>query len=253
MSTFYSATNILRKNLRTHLLFLCTLYSFSEGNTQTYITAPGGMQSGIPTRAANERGVVKNGSEIDTKSDRSEVRDFYIKKVGSGKVLINWSGHSEADLNYFTVERSRDGINYDGKAIVFGSLTLDSNQQYSFTDKGLTKGSYFYRLKRVNNDGSYRLCATNTVYINDEKGEIKLVTFPNPSGDEIKVILPDSWLQKKVTFEFYNTSGQIACKQTASSAGKTEALNIAMMPAGLYTVKAFTPNEYAAIIRIIKR
>ena len=241
MTTIFSTNNVVKKDLRIYLLFLCCLYFFSKGNTQAYSTASGKVRSGIST------------SKIDTLANRSKVHGFYIKKAGPNKVLINWNGQSETDLNYYTIERSRDGINYEGKAIIFTNPALDSNQQYSFADKELTIGDYFYRLRSVYNDGSYRLCATNTISVTDEKEKLKLVVFPNPSQGEIKIILPDSWLQQRVNFEFYNTSGQLAGKYTASSASKTETLNITMMRPGLYAVKAFTSTEYAAIERIIKR
>lgn len=253
MSTLYPTSNILNKILRTYLLCLCTVYSFSEGNTQTCITASDGVQSGTSKWVATETGFVKNNSDIDTMDISREVRVFDIKKAGSDKVLLSWTGNSETNLNYYTVERSRDGINYERKAIIFGNLTADPHQPYSFTDKGLTKGSYFYRLKAVNNDGSYRLCATDIVNFNDENKQLQLVTFPNPSGNEIKVTLPDSWLQKKVTFEFYNTNGQLSGKQTINSVTKTEILNITALTAGTYVIKALTPNENAAVGRIIKR
>lgn len=253
MSTLYPTSNILNKTLRTYLLFLCTLYSFSEGNTQTCITASDGVQSGTSKWVAAETGFVKNNSDIDTMDISREVRVFDIKKAGSDKVLLSWTGNSETNLNYYTVERSRDGVSYEEKAIFWGNLNSDSNQHYSFIDKGLAKGSYFYRLKTVNNDGSYRLCATDIVNFNDENKQLQLVIFPNPSGNEIKVTLPDSWLLEKVTFEFYNASGQLVAKQTNSSAGKTKILNIATLPAGVYVVKASGANENAAIGRIIKR
>ena len=252
MSTFYPTNSILSKSLRTCFLFLCTLYSFSEGNAQTRTTS-GGVQSSTYIRLKHEKGFEKNSNEIDTINSRNDVRTFDIKKTGADRVLLSWTGRSDTNLNYYMVERSRDGANYEEKAIFFGNLYSDSNRHYSFTDKGLTKGAYFYRLKMVNNDESYRLCATNTVYLSDEKEQIKLFTFPNPSSDEIKITLPDSWQQKKVTFEFYNTSGQLSGKQTISSATKTEILNITALTKGTYVVKAFTPTENAAVGRIIKR
>jgi hypothetical protein len=223
MLTFYPTSNTLNIVSRICFLLLCTFYFLSEGNTQTDVI------------------------------NRSEVQVLDIKKTGSDKVLLSWTGQSETNLNYYMVERSRDGVNYEEKAIFFGNLSPDSNQHYSFTDRGLAKGSYFYRIKMVNNDKSYRLCATNTVYFNDEKEQLQLVTFPNPSSSEIKVTLPDSWLQKKVTFEIYNTSGQLANKQTTNSASKTEALNITTLLAGIYNVKASTVTDDVAVGRIIKR
>ncbi len=223
MLTFYPTSNTLNIIPRICFLLLCIFYFLSEGNTQVAVI------------------------------NKSEIQVLDIKKTGSDKVLLSWTGHSEANLNYYIVERSRDGVNYEEKAILFGNLSPDSNQHYSFTDRGLAKGSYFYRIKMVNNDESYRLCATNTVYFNDEKERLQLVAFPNPSGREIKVTLPDSWLQKKVTFEFYNASGQLANKQIASSAGKTETLNITTLPTGVYAVKASIVTEMAAVGRIIKR
>lgn len=250
MSAFYPTNSTLNKFLRTCFLFLCTLYSFSKGNTQTR-TASGGVQGSISIQIRDEKWFETSSNEIDTV--KNNVRTFDIKKTGTDKVLLSWDGRSETNLNYYMIERSRDGVNYEGKAIFFGNLYSDSNQHYSFIDKGLAKGSYFYRLKVVNNDGSYRLCATNTVSFDDEREQRQLATFPNPSSNEIKVLIPDSWVQEKVTFEFYNVSGQLSGKQTINSAAKSEILNITTLATGAYVVKAFTPAKSAAVGRIIKR
>lgn len=241
MLTFYPSGNTLNIVLRICFFLPCTLYFLSEGNTQISNTASGGVQSSSFKWVVPEIGVVKNISETDTGMIRSEGWIPDIKKTGSDKVLLSWTGQSETNLNYYIVERSRDGVHYQEKAIFLGNIFTDSNQHYSFTEKGLAAGSYFYRIKMVNNDDSYRLCATASVYFNDENEQLQLVTFPNPSSSEIKV-----------TFEFYNASGQLANKQTAISAGKTEILNITTLPAGIYAVKAFTVTENA-VGRIIKR
>ena len=74
-----------------------------------------------------------------------------------GAVTLTWKTISETDNLGFYVERS-DGMPTAFKTIpnsfIPGNGTTLQQHQYSWTDNGLVAGSYFYRLKQVDRDGS---------------------------------------------------------------------------------------------------
>jgi Secretion system C-terminal sorting domain len=117
--------------------------------------------------------------------------------LSNNKVLINWSTASEKNNDYFTVERSKDGINFDVVSIVKGAGNSKVQIDYSETDYNPYLGLSYYRLKQTDKDGkvSYSELEVVKSAINAEKS---LVVYPNPSsgtvtieysGDETKKVL----------------------------------------------------------------
>ena len=69
-------------------------------------------------------------------------------------VVIEWSTASETNNNFFTIEKSTDGINFIAIGTVSGAGTSSSTLNYSFTDNNTLAGTIYYRLRQTNYDGN---------------------------------------------------------------------------------------------------
>jgi hypothetical protein len=95
------------------------------------------------------------------------------------KVELNWSTASE--LNNFGFEIERSTNNNDWILIGFkeGKGTTTETNYYSFTDRNLTAGKYYYRLRQVDFDGSFEY--SPTVEVDIIANEFALMqNYPNP-------------------------------------------------------------------------
>ena len=74
--------------------------------------------------------------------------------INNKKVNLSWETVSEINNNYFAIEKSSDGINFQAIGKVNGAGTSNSIKQYSFVDD---KPAYInqYRLKQVDFDGKF--------------------------------------------------------------------------------------------------
>jgi hypothetical protein len=70
-----------------------------------------------------------------------------------GNADLTWSTASETNCDFYTIERSYDGVSYFslGKTKGFGNAIVMHN--YAFRDPGLMPGKYYYRLGQTDNDG----------------------------------------------------------------------------------------------------
>ncbi len=73
-------------------------------------------------------------------------------------VLLRWVTASEINNDFFQVERSRDGINYETIGKMQGAGTINSLNNYEFSDAELPAGMIgasvlYYRLRQVDYDG----------------------------------------------------------------------------------------------------
>jgi len=115
-----------------------------------------------------------------------ELLNFNAVK-NNNKVDINWQTISETQNDYFTVERSKDGINFETVSIVKGSSDSKNIIDYSETDFTPYNGISYYRLKQTDINGKFTY--SKMVAVNYHFAEFGLEVFPNPSFGDFKINL----------------------------------------------------------------
>jgi hypothetical protein len=103
---------------------------------------------------------------------------FDAKKSGH-QVMCSWVTSSEINNDYFTIERSADGIKYDSVLAIKGAGNSSNELHYACSDKNPLLGNSYYRLKQTNYDGSSSWSDAVHMYI--EKISSSYAIFPNPS------------------------------------------------------------------------
>ncbi len=112
----------------------------------------------------------------------------------SNDVLLNWKTESEYNNKGFEIQRSNNGNDWYAVNFIDGVVESATGRNYSYTDKGLAPGLYYYRLKQVDNDGVFRNSPVVTATISG-KGRILLFqNSPNPfrSTATIRFDLPNA-------------------------------------------------------------
>ncbi len=75
--------------------------------------------------------------------------------VNESDITLNWMTATEINNSGFYVER-RNGIeSWNNLGFIEGHGTTTEKQSYNFVDKNLVSGIYYYRLKQIDNDGSF--------------------------------------------------------------------------------------------------
>lgn len=92
-------------------------------------------------------------------------------------VKLNWATASELSNDYFVVERSVNGWNWQAFDVVTGSGTSSSMIHYESIDKNPSDQISYYRLRQVDFNGSVRF--SDIISIDRAHDVFKL--FPNPS------------------------------------------------------------------------
>lgn len=70
-------------------------------------------------------------------------------------VLLEWTTASEENNDYFSIERSIDGVTWKVLGNVGGAGTTSATHYYSFEDTKPVSGISYYRLKQVDFNGEY--------------------------------------------------------------------------------------------------
>lgn len=98
------------------------------------------------------------------------------------EVELKWVTETETNNDYFTIERSRDGITFEAIQTINGSGNSTSKKYYSFIDKNKISEKSYYRLSQTDYNGDKEIFAIQVV--NCELPD-KIELFPNPFDKEI--------------------------------------------------------------------
>ncbi len=106
-----------------------------------------------------------------------------------------------------TKEGRREG--WEKVGFVAGAGTSNSPHEYSYSDANLSSGRYAYRLKQIDQDGSYKYSESNEIEIGLAPRELTLAqNYPNPFNPTttIEFTVPENG---HVLLRVYNSLGQL--------------------------------------------
>ncbi len=135
------------------------------------------------------------------------------------QVDLSWATASEINNDYFTVERSSDGLHFTEVLRKQGAGNNTSTIYYKDIDQNPLSGISYYRLKQTDYDGHYSYSKTNSVTNKPKNNEsvLKLVSIsPNPFSEKFKV----GFTMKQtgpVEIQLLNSSGNIVEKEVILS------------------------------------
>jgi len=149
-------------------------------------------------------------------------------------VMLEWSTASEENNDYFTIERSTDGVNFDEIVdVVEGSGTTQEITEYNYMDRNAHIGVNYYRIKQTDYNGDFDFSEVRVVIIN---GEHSLTVYPNPARGSATVLLPEGSGSDIVTVT--DISGNVIYTQEVTNKNVTKVqLEINEIRSGIYFVK----------------
>ena len=113
----------------------------------------------------------------------------------NSKNLLTWSTASEYNNDFFTIERSIDGNNWEIVSIIDGVGTSTSIMNYSYLDYTFTKNSInYYRLKQTDFNGQYKYSSIIAID-NQATKYIKSIITYDIMGQEAADTKPGMYIQ----------------------------------------------------------
>jgi uncharacterized repeat protein (TIGR02543 family) len=94
--------------------------------------------------------------------------------------LLRWATATELNSKQFEVERSTDGKIYQTIGTISAAGNSLTTRTYEFIDKSTLGNMAAYRLKMIDEDGSFKY-SDPCVVLNHESGSNKTLIYPNPS------------------------------------------------------------------------
>lgn len=129
-----------------------------------------------------------------------------------GKVVtLDWETATEVNNYGFEIQKSEvRSQESEWKTIGFveGNGNSNSPKSYSFTDNTASYGSYAYRLKQIDNDGSFDYSNVVEVFVGElPNGFVLEQNYPNPFNPSTKIKF-EVEKQSEGTLKVFNTNGE---------------------------------------------
>lgn len=99
-----------------------------------------------------------------------EMHSFELAQTAN-TVKINWQTSREIRHNYFEIQRSFDGVNYEVIALMFAMEDAEKGAAYKYHDHlpyNHPAGNAFYRLKLVDLNGKSLLLSPQKIVTREE-------------------------------------------------------------------------------------
>lgn len=109
--------------------------------------------------------------------------------IDGQKVRLNWQTASETNNDFFEIQRSANGINWETISTVDGAGNSTFRIQYNYIDTKPLKTLSYYRLKQVDFDGKFSYSPILSVRFSTSKAQTQpaLKTYPNPAVNSIMI------------------------------------------------------------------
>lgn len=157
--------------------------------------------------------------------------------------VLKWRTASEKNSQYFGVERSVDGVVFKEMGRVVAKGESNTLQSYSFVDKQVGEGPYYYRLKTVDTDGYF---AYSTMVVLQRTTEETVLLFPNPANDLLNVVLKGEQTVRRATM--LNMYGQVVREVSVGAAG----IPLSGLTNGVYWLEVEWEDGRKAVRRFVK-
>lgn len=166
--------------------------------------------------------------------------------VSKQNINLSWTTTTEKNNFGFEIERTKSSQNNDWQKIGFveGIGTTTEKQNYSYTDKNLPEGKYFYRLKQIDYDGKFEYSNIVEVDVLQSIEFALYQNYPNPFNPvtTINYSLP---AENLVRITIYNLLGEKVSQlvnEVKPAGFHSVEFNSTNFPSGLYLYKLETEN-----------
>ncbi len=227
----YAYTNIIADSLSRH--------ANSKSDTISGRTKPFVLQAGEIRRDID--GGIKNAPGVVLPLIINQFNGNYA----DGLIQLGWNTYSEINIDHFDVERSTDGINFRQiSRVATVSGQLNSNINYKYLDITAQRGTNYYRLAMVDNNGNYTYSKSIMVNV-DVKGISVMIVYPNPFSRRVQIRV-NSDKAEKVAINIIDSNGALMSTQEAQTHVGDNNIAISKvdaLPGGIYYIEVVSSTR----------
>lgn len=169
------------------------------------------------------------------------------------RAALQWEVDQESGIDYYEIQRSDDGTNYQKIGSV-KAVNTTTRYTYSYNDNSLSKTVYYYRIRVVELSGVTEFSNVIVLKANQTLSVTGIRVLPNPVVDQFTVAFENK-ISGPVTVRIADINGKEIWKDE-TSVNNAYSLNFSFAKkkpaAGMYVLKVYTKKEEAAAKILIR-
>ncbi len=171
---------------------------------------------------------------LGNRAESSDVLTLSSFRTGTDVQLV-WITNTEVRNEYFVIERSTNGIEFEALETIPSRSLGKGPRHYAWFDRFPYAGNNFYRIKQVALDGS--VSYSNVAAASFGIDPAAVIAYPNPATDVIHLNLKE-YAGKAATVEIVNAYG-IPLKHLTFDSVPVDAISISLdgIPGGVYAIR----------------
>lgn len=172
----------------------------------------------------------------------------FTAKPISSSVKVSWTVANAKQFKQFEVERSIEGKTFTG----IKNLSYNRQANYEFSDENLAVGTYYYRLKLVDENGEYTYSEIRSAIVNGYNAD-KVTLYPNPVKDVLHISYPNH-NKLDIGVSVYNVAGKLMfTKNIRVPEGEQNiTIDVANLPVGAYFIN-LKQGENKLYFKVLKQ
>ena len=189
------------------------------------------------------------GTKADASPFPVELSLFNAVLIGE-KVALNWRTEAEINNYGFEIERTINiNDNWTTIAFVDGNGNSNSPKYYDYSDYDIYKaGKYYYRLKQIDNDGTFEYSDVITVQVTTPNNFYLSQNYPNPFNPTTRIdfSLPE---RQMVSLRVYNSLGELVSElvdEIREPGSYLVTFDASKLPSGTYFYTILAGKYFAA-------
>ncbi|MEP7278612.1 MAG: T9SS type A sorting domain-containing protein, partial [Bacteroidota bacterium] len=137
------------------------------------------------------------------------------------KAFVQWTTTQEINSDYFTIERSANGRDYEIIMVMDGKGNSSTPTNYEFIDNNPLPGVSYYRLIATDKNGDKKIAGIKSIN-NSEYKSLGMTIQPNPAiNNEVNMAI-QSGKKQTVKIKVYSTGGaEVYSNQVQAQQGAT--------------------------------
>lgn len=169
----------------------------------------------------------------------------------NGTIQLSFVTASETNNDYFTIEKTTNGVDWEVLEKIQGNGTTDKTSYYNAIDRNPESNKVYYRLSQTDMDGKiniYKIIAVNYNSISD--AQYSMFPNPTPNGD-LKIIF-ESTSNSPVLCKVYDILGKEVNTYYFLNSNQLETISLPEENTA-YIVEMIQENNVIARERIISK
>ena len=175
-----------------------------------------------------------------------QLSSFEAKKKRN-EVYLSWTTAAEFNNDYFTIEKSHDGIHFVSLQRVKAAGNSNTTIHYGSIDKSPYTGVSYYRLKQTDMDGAHTYSEIIAIeFTGTTSSEVSIIDFgPNPFDNYFWIVY-ECIIRQEINIQLINLNGELVINEFVfadEGYNKFESFPPATLPKGIYIVTIAYDNK----------